>query len=234
MLPIPESRLWSSSGRLTSDARRRTRATKSRRRTRGRAGRARCARSPGGSSAPRRETSRPPNMRWSTKRSSTLGASSKTSRTRRCGSSGASGGWTRNWPLMPRWPSRASPSSRGSQRYLPRRRAASILRPVNPAAKPAGPRGSRRTGRGAAPRPRRWCGRRRGARGRADHLDLGQLGHRVRCSASASAAALAAGSGTSRAGAMLAVRRLGRPARPPSWTGRCRCRRARRRRAPGR
>ncbi len=41
---------------------------------------------------------------------------------------------------MPRWPSRASPLSSGSQRYLPRRRAASIRRPVRAAAKPAGPR----------------------------------------------------------------------------------------------
>src|SRR4051794_15205233 len=66
---------------------------------------------------------------------------------------------------MPRWPSSASPLSRGSQRYLPRRRTASIRWPVSAAANPAGPRGSRRTGRGwrtvtdSTVRPTTWRSR---------------------------------------------------------------------------
>src|SRR3954452_18906290 len=115
----------------------------------------------GGSSAPPSETARPPNIRWSTKRSSTgrlpgsdsRRAGSRTSaerarRTRRWRSSGTPGRCTTSWPLIPRCPSSASPLSSGSQRYLPRRRAPSIRRPVSAEAKPAGPRWSRRTGRG--------------------------------------------------------------------------------------
>src|SRR4051812_25776435 len=149
MLPTPETRFWSRSWRLTPELRRRTRRTTSSPSNSGsRGSRAMWAIS-GGRSAPPAETDRPPNIRWSTKRSSRpSSAPSSASRTRRCRSSGASGGWTSSCPLMPRWPSRASPLSSGSQRYLPRRRAASIRRPVSAAANPAGPRRSRRTGRG--------------------------------------------------------------------------------------
>ena len=121
-------------------------------------------------------------MRWSTKRSSGAVVGEARSRTRRWRSSGAPGGWTSSWPLMPRWPSSASPLSSGSQRYLPRRRAASIVRPVSAAAKPAGPPGRGVPAAGAAPR-RAAIGRaerRARSRPRADDLDLGQLGHGLR------------------------------------------------------
>ena len=66
--------------------------------------------------------------------------SSKRSRTRRCGLVGrARARGPASWPLMPRWASSASPASSGSQRYLPRRRAASSVRPVSAAAKSAPP-----------------------------------------------------------------------------------------------
>src|SRR6478672_2822748 len=162
MLPTPDTRPWSSSCRLIPDVRRRTRRTNSSSSNSGsRGSRAMWAISVG-SSAPPAETDRPPNMRWSTNRSSLpragegrapskgllSSAPSSERRTRRWRSLGASGGCTSSCPLMPRWPSSASPLSSGSQRYLPRRRAALIRRPSSAAAKPAGPRRSRRTGRG--------------------------------------------------------------------------------------
>ena len=203
MLPTPEIRLWSSSCRLTPDVAaphpaRRTR----RRRTPGRAGRGRCGRSP---AAARRHRRRPTGRRTSAGRRTAARTSgvSRTSRTRRCRSSGAPGGWTSICPLMPRWPSSASPLSSGSQKYLPRRRAPSIRRPVSAAAKPSGPRGSRRTGRGCSTSTRVMV---RAddvpLEAGADDLDLGQLGHQSAASAAASAAARRAGSGTSRFGAI--------------------------------
>ena len=148
-----------------------------RRRTAGRAGRGRCGRSRAAGRRRRRRPSRPPNIRWSTNRSSTAGVS-RASRTRRCRSSGAPGGWTSIWPLMPRWPSRASPLSSGSQKYLPRRRAPSIRRPVRAAAKPSG------SARVAAYRARvQHLDAGDGApdhvalEAGADDLDLGELGH---------------------------------------------------------
>ena len=135
---------------------------------------------------------------------------------------------TSSWPLMPRWPRRASPLSSGSQRYLPRRRAPSNRRPVRAAAKPAGPRGSRRTGRGWRTRDRR-DGAADDVAGQAvtDGLDLGELGHgrRLRVSSATSP------HGRDRARRTPSPRR---PARPPSWSGRCRCRSAARPHAPAR
>src|SRR4051794_14418223 len=149
MLPTPETSPWSSSCRFTPELRRRTRRTSSSSSNSGSSGSRAMWAISGGSTAPPAETDRPPNIRWSTKRiSRPSSAPSRANRTRRCRSSGASGGWTRIWPLMPRCPSSASPLSSGSQRYLPRRWAASIRRPVRASAKPAGPRRSRRTGRG--------------------------------------------------------------------------------------
>ncbi len=97
----------------------------------------------GGSSAPPAETDRPPNIRWSTKRSSRpWSVPASANRTRRCRSGRrlepvgpASGRSCRG--------GRGSRhrSSKGSQRYLPRRRAPSIRRPVRAAAKPDAPPG---------------------------------------------------------------------------------------------
>src|SRR6478735_1044806 len=151
MLPTPEIRFWLSSWRFTPELRERTVRTNASSSNSGSSGsRAMCAIS-GGSSAPPVEIGRPPNIRWSTNRISRPSSESVSeNRTRRCRSSGAAGGWTRIWPLIPRWPRRASPLSSGSQRYFPRRRADSTRRPASAVANPAGPRGSRRTGRGCS------------------------------------------------------------------------------------
>src|SRR6478735_11184853 len=151
MLPTPETTFWLSSSRLIPDSLRRTRRTNSASSNSGSSGsRAMCAIS-GGTTPPPSETASPPNIRWSTNRSSRPGWSGpRTIRTRRCLSSGTPGGCTSIWPLMPRWPSRASPLSRESQRYLPRRWAPTKVRPVNRAAKSSGPPACRRTGRGCS------------------------------------------------------------------------------------
>ncbi len=98
-----------------------------------------------GMSAPSPSTSRWPKVRWSVNRRSGP-RSVKLKRTRTCGESGTSGGTTSSWPLMPRWASIAS-SPTGSQRYLPRRLAASKVRPASRAAKSPGPPSCRRTAR---------------------------------------------------------------------------------------
>src|SRR3954454_2814233 len=145
MFPTPLTRVWSSRSRLTPAVRRRTRPTNASSSNAGSNGSRAMWAISGGSSAPPAETASPPNIRWSTKRSS---SAPSPRRTRRWRSSGAPGTWTTSCPLMPRWPRRASPLSSGSHRYFPRRRAPSIRRPVSAVAKPAGPRWSRRTGRG--------------------------------------------------------------------------------------
>src|SRR5690242_853562 len=145
MFPMPLTRFWSSSWRLiATDRLRMRRTTESGSKSGSSGSRPMCAIS-SGSSAPPSETASPPNIRWSTNLSSE--PSSRAKRTRRCRSSAAPAGWTSIWPLIPRWPSSASPESSGSQKYLPRRLGLSKRRPVSAAAKPDGPRGSRRTGR---------------------------------------------------------------------------------------
>src|SRR6476619_3958364 len=149
MLPTPLISPWSSSSRFTPAVRRRRRATNAASSTAVSSGsRARCAISVG-SSAPPSAKDRPPNIRWSTNRSSGPSSANR-NRTRRCRSSAASAGCTSIWPLMPRWPSRASPVSKGSHRYLPRRRASVNVRPVSRATKSSGPARCRRTGRGCS------------------------------------------------------------------------------------
>src|SRR6478735_6473438 len=165
MLPTPETMLWLSRIRLMPDWLRRTRRTNaSSSNSASRGSRAMCAIS-AGSSAPPSETARPPNIRWSTNRSSRSGLPASRKRTRRLRSSGTPGGCTSIWPLMPRWPSRASPLSRASHRYLPRRWAAVNVCPESRPAKSSGPARWRRTGRGwrtsteAIGRPRTWASR---------------------------------------------------------------------------
>ena len=161
---------------------RRTRRRTRRRRTARRAGRGRCARSPAavGPAVGDRQPPEHPLVDEPELRASARSARGEHgTRTRRCRSSGTPGGCTSIWPLMPRWPRRASPLSRASQRYLPRRWAAVNVRPVSRAAKSAGPARWRRTGRGCSTstetigRPRTWA-----SRPRADDLDLGKLRHR--------------------------------------------------------
>ena len=66
-----------------------------------------------------RRAASPPNVRWSTKRSSGP-SSAKRNRACRCFSSGAAAASTSSWPLMPRWTIRPSDRRRrSSQRYLP-------------------------------------------------------------------------------------------------------------------
>src|SRR3954447_9208305 len=148
MLPTPDTTVWSSRIRLMPEARRRTAATTASWPNSGSSGsRAMCATS-AGSSAPPGESRSPPNIRWSTNRSSR--PSPRPNRTRRCRSAAASTGCTSSWPLMPRWPRIASPLSRGSQRYFPRRRASSTRRPVVSAVKSSAPARCRRSGRGCS------------------------------------------------------------------------------------
>ena len=212
MLPTPEIRVWSSSCRLTPEVRRRTLPdervvvelrvervagdVRDLRRQLGAAGRRPTARR---TSAGRRTAARGP-RRARRARTGPAGAARRR----------ASGGWTSIWPLMPRWPSSASPLSSGSQRYLPRRRAASIRRPVSAAAKPAGPRGSRRTG----PRVQHLDAVMRGAddvalEAGADDLDLGQLGHGGQLGSGVVGGGVAVDGSRRRAADDLAVRRLG-------------------------
>src|SRR3954470_7144792 len=134
----------------------------------------------------------PPNVRWSTKRSWGP-SSSKSNVACRCFSAGASGASTSSWPLMPRWMIRAwrwaSGACRTSQRYLPRRSAASTALPVTRAARSAGPGRCRRATRlprnCAAPRrrPTTWsCSPRRttSTSGSSGIRGVGGLGARGR------------------------------------------------------
>ena len=104
----------------------------------------------GGKLAPSRTTHMWPNVRWSVKRRS--GPSSENvNQIRTCGTSGRSGSPTSSCPLMPRCASSAS-SPTDSHRYLPRRMAASRLRPASAASNSAGPSTCRRTARGCSTR----------------------------------------------------------------------------------
>ena len=176
MLPTPEISVWSSSARLTlgvppAQPRRRT----PRRRSTGPSGRGRCARSSAGHGSPRpvggrtsRSSTRPPNVRWSTKRSSRP-PSAKPIRTCRCFSSGASGGLDEQLPAHPEVRRRAH--SPGPVERQPQVLAAPRA-PRRCGRRPGGRRDRRRRrgggGRrgGAAPRPRRRCGRRPSAAAR--------------------------------------------------------------------
>src|SRR3954447_18232164 len=147
MLPTPEMRVWSSSARFTPVCRRRSAATNSSSTNAGSTGsRAMCEISRG-NSAPPGERARPPNVRWSTKRSSGPSSSNR-NRIRRWVSSGALAGCSSICPDMPRCPTMAASSSSGSHRYLPRRRAPVTVRPATAAAKSSGPATCRRTARG--------------------------------------------------------------------------------------
>ena len=79
---------------------------------------------------------------------------------------------------------------------------------------------------GGAPRPTRWCGRRRGARGRRGRSRPRAARARCRSSAGRSTGAggdrLGTGGRSGRRARRTPSRR--RPARPPSWSGRRRCR----------
>src|SRR5690606_30967041 len=146
MLPIPETRVWSSSARFTPVRLVRSRATTASRSNSGSNGSRAMWATSSGSSAPPGDRLSPPNIRWSTNRRSGS-PSVKTNRTRVFGGAGKDAESDRNWPLMPRCASSASPSVNGSQRYLPRRRGSANVRPTSWAAKSAGPGRWRRTGR---------------------------------------------------------------------------------------
>ena len=172
MLPMPETRDWSSRARLTplsgaaSAAPRRRPGRSPARRGRGRCGRPSSGTAAVGAAAAGRAPG-PPKVRWSTKRSCGP-PSSKSNRACRCFSSGASAASTSSWPLMPRWTIRASSPSSASQRYLPRRDAAATVTPVRRAARSSGPATCRRATRRAEElRARRCAGRRRGPAGPA-------------------------------------------------------------------
>src|SRR3954452_9823457 len=157
MLPTPPISVWSSRARLTSVCRRRSAAVKESASNRGSSGSIAMCASRGGMSSPSgaSSTARPPNVRWSTKRSSRPPSVNRT-RARRCTSSGSSGFSTSSCPLIPRCATRARPdgapsgSASGSHRYFPRRRAAGSVRPVSAATKWSVPSRCRRTARG-------WC-----------------------------------------------------------------------------
>src|SRR6266851_3102598 len=116
-----------------------------------------------GSSAPPVARTRWPNVRWSLNRRSGP-ESAKVNVARTCGDTGAPGSESRNCPLIPRCARRAS-SATGSHRYLPRLRAAVMVRPRSAAAKSSAPATCRRTARGcstaasAMVRPTTWRSR---------------------------------------------------------------------------
>src|SRR3954454_4142526 len=156
MLPTPPISVWSSSARLTSVCRRRSAAEKPASSKAGSSGSiAMCATRVGTSPSGASSTASPPNVRWSTKRSSRP-PWVQVNRARRCVSSACDGLSTSSWPLMPRCATSAEPvdvpsaSASGSHRYLPRRWAAVTVRPVSAATKWSVPSRCRRTARG-------WC-----------------------------------------------------------------------------
>ena len=233
MLPTPEISVWSSSRRLMPAVRAPDAATNASSSNSGSNGSRAMWAISGGSSAPPSETDSPPNIRWSTKRSSPAPVGRRAAR---AGRSGPAGGARRGAGRLHQRAGRSCRGGRGarrrcragSQRYLPRRRAASNRRPVSAAAKPAGPRevtayGTRvedltRLDRAADDVALEAV---------ADDLDLGQLGHR----------SVGQGQRRRRRRASPRARRTPsprRPARPPSWSGRRRCRSGCRRRAPAR
>ena len=152
------------------------------RRRRGPAGRGRCARSrPGPPSPASGSTDSPPNVRWSTKRSSRP-PSVNANRARRCVPSGASGGSTSSWPLMPEvgraGPRRAVARPAAATGTCRAGSAAVSVRPVSRGDEVVGagqvpPDGPRvlhlDRGDGPADDPLLQAA--------ADHLDLGQLRH---------------------------------------------------------
>ena len=184
MLPTPLISDWSSSARL-SPVRRRRRAAATGVVVEGRvervAGDVRDRHA--GRRRPRSTTASPPKVRWSTKRSSGP-PSAKANRTRRCVSSGASGGPHEQLAAHAEVGEQrlVAVASSGSHRYLPRRLARRRrVRPRSRAAKSAAPAGvPADRARVAAPRRRR-CVRPATHRleAAADDLDLGQLGHRT-------------------------------------------------------
>src|SRR5919106_2999751 len=149
MLPTPEINIWSRRARLIPVRRRRNARANAPSSNAGSSGSsAMWVISVGTPSSVVRDMASPPNVRWSTNRN--CGSpSSNPMRTRRWGSSGTDDDSISIWPLIPRWASRAvSPSSIGSQRYLPRRLAATGRAPVNAATKSTAPGAWRRTARG--------------------------------------------------------------------------------------
>src|SRR6478672_641400 len=162
MLPTPETSPWSSRARFTPVCRAFSRAITAPRSQAGSSGSAAMCvmvegtpqgRGTEAGSGTRSASAIPPKVRWSTKRS--WGPSSwKSNVACRCFSRGASAGSTSSWPLMPRWTMRPwrwpSGAVRTSQRYLPRRSAASMVLSVRRAARSTGPGRCRRATR--APR----------------------------------------------------------------------------------
>src|SRR5512139_2348459 len=165
MLPMPEATVWSSSTRLMALSLALTRRTTA---ARSKAGSSRsgamCPIVVGMPCTSRSVRASPPNVRWSTKRSSGP-SSAKRNRACRCFSSGAAGSSTSSWPLIPRCRIRPSESPRSSQRYLPRRRTASTRRPASRSARSWGPATWRRATRAprsstsATVRPSTWSAR---------------------------------------------------------------------------
>src|SRR5690606_11758297 len=158
MLPIPETKLWSSSARLMLVRRGRTRPASSSTSNTGSSGsQAMCSMGLGTASPPTSTSSarcKPPKVRWSTNRNSGPPSANR-NRTRRCFSSGAPGGCTSSCPLIPKCATSASPSGSvpspsSIHRYLPRRRAAVRQRPTSRVAKSSAPGTCRRTARGCS------------------------------------------------------------------------------------
>ena len=183
MLPTPLTSVWSSSARLSPVRRRRSAATQAV------VVEVRVERVAGDVRDRRRDAvdqvdhgASPPKVRWSTKRSSGP-PSVKASRTRRCVSSGRPAGRTSSWPLMPRWASTrvvGRPSQRQPQVLAAAAGAGRRVRPASRAAKSAPPAGVPADGPGVGD----LDGGDRAAgdpavEAAADHLDLGQLGHRA-------------------------------------------------------
>ena len=110
----------------------------------------------GGSSAPPGETESPPNIRWSTNRSSDRRPPSDRRRAR-TGPAGAARrgrrrGCTSSWPLIPRWAEHRVAAVERQPEVLARAGAApsTTVRPVSRAAKSSAPARWRRTGRGCS------------------------------------------------------------------------------------
>ena len=209
MLPTPEIRFWSSSSRLMPAAAAAHPAhERRRRRTPGRAGRGRCGRSRAAARRRPAETDEAAEhpLVDEAQLAALVGARRAPSRTRRCRSSGAPGGCTSSWPLIPRWPSSASPLSSGARGTCrgggrPRSGGRSARRRSRPGRAgrggPGGGGGRRREVIGAR--------RRRGARGRRGRPR--PRGARARrrpgqSEAGGAAAACTAGSSTPRSAAI--------------------------------
>ena len=228
MLPTPETTVWSSRIRLIPEARRRTRRTNSSSSNSGSSGsRAMCAIS-GGSSAPPAETASPPNIRWSTNRSSRPGtvrprteaAPAGAARRVRRAAARASGRSCRGGRAgRRRCRGGARGTCRGGGRRRPRARSARAAKSSAPARCAADRPGVQHLDRGEP------AADDVGLETAADDLDLGELGHEPG----------AVGRRRATGGPPpSSARSRGRPsrppaARPPSSTGRRRGRRGSRR-----